>query len=238
MHYEFNWGMLLGPPYFDWIIQGILVTCHLALISWCIAFVLGVVIGICRVASGWAPRLIGSVYVELFRNVPLLVQLFLWLYVAPELLPRGAELWWNRLDAAPYLTAVIGISFYTAARIAEQIRSAVTAIPAGQFRAALSTGLTPAQMYRYVIAPYAIRIMVPAITSEFLTTFKNTALALTIGVIEITSTSQKIEGWSFKGIEAYSVASLTYMVTTIAVILGMSWVERRAYIPGLIRRGG
>lgn len=238
MHYDFNWGMLATQPYLGWIIDGVLTTCHLALISWCIALVLGVVVGVFRVTGSVVLRVFGTAYVELFRNIPLMVQLFLWLYVAPELLPTATMLWWNRLDSVPYWTAVIGISVYTSARIAEQIRAAVGAIPAGQFRAALSTGLTPFQMYRYIIVPYAVRIMIPAITSEFLTTFKNTALALTIGVIEITATAQKIEAWSFRGIEAYSVASLTYVVTTIAVIAFMTWLERRAQIPGLIRRGG
>jgi glutamate/aspartate transport system permease protein len=238
MHYEFTWGMLLGPPYFDWIVAGFITTCHLALLSWFLALVLGIVIGVCRVSNSIILRSAGSAYVEAFRNIPLMVQLFLWLYVAPEFLPTEVMMWWNRLDSAPYWTAVIGISFYTSARVAEQIRSAVNAIPRGQFHAALSTGLTPLQMYRYIIVPYAVRIMIPAITTEFLTTFKNTALALTIGVIEITATSQKIEAWSFKGIEAYSVASLTYVVTTIAVVVFMRWVEQRAYIPGLIRRGG
>ncbi len=238
MNYQFNWAMLITEPYFGWIADGVLTTLHLALIAWCIAFVLGVAVGSCRVSGSAVLRLFGGAYVELFRNIPLLVQLFLWLYVAPQLLPADTRLWWNRLDSVPYWTAVIGISFYTSSRIAEQIRAAMNAIPQGQFRAALSTGLTPVQMYRHVILPYAIRIMLPAITSEFLTVFKNTALALTIGVLEITATTRKIEAWSFKGIEAYTVASLTYLATTVAVIGVMTWLERRLYIPGLIRRGG
>jgi glutamate/aspartate transport system permease protein len=236
MSYEFNWGMLLTEPYFGWIVAGIFTTIHLALISWFIALVLGTLVGIARVSGARVLRYFGTAYVELFRNVPLLVQLFLWLYVAPELLPGKTMLWWNRLDDVPYWTAVIGISFYTSARIAEQIRSAIGAIPRGQFLAALSTGLTPARMYRHVIIPYAARIMIPALTSEFITVFKNTALALTIGVVEISATTRKIEAWSFKGIEAYTVASATYALTTIAVIVFMTWLERRLYIPGLIRR--
>ena len=236
MTYQFTWGMLVTAPYLGWIANGILTTVHLALLSWCLALALGVLIGIGRVSAVSALRGLGTAYVELFRNVPLLVQLFLWLYVAPELLPRETALWWNRLDEVPYWTAMLGISCYTSARIAEQIRSAINAIPKGQFRAALATGLTPVQMYRYVIIPYAGRIMIPALTSEFLTVFKNTALALTIGVMEISATTRKIEAWSFKGIEAYTVASATYMATTIAVIVFMTWLERRTSIPGLIRR--
>jgi len=237
MRYEFSWGMLFTQPYSGWIIDGILTTFHLALISWVIAFALGVLIGVFRVTGSPVLRFVGTAYVELFRNIPLLVQLFIWLYVVPQLLPVAFSSWWNRLEYVPYWTAVVGISFYTSSRIAEQIRSAVMAIPDGQFKAAISTGLTPFQMYRYVIVPYAARIMIPAITSEFLTIFKNTSLALTIGVIEITATARKIEAWSFKGIEAYTVASLTYVATTIGVILFMNWLERRYQIPGLIKRG-
>lgn len=237
MKYDFSWSMLFREPYAEWIIDGILTTFHLALLSWVIAFALGVLIGVCRVTASPLLRFIGTAYVELFRNIPLLVQLFLWLYVVPQWLPKDFSMWWNRLEYVPYWTAVVGISFYTSSRIAEQIRSAVMAIPDGQFKAALSTGLTPVQMYRHVIVPYAARIMIPAITSEFLTIFKNTSLALTIGVIEITATTRKIEAWSFKGIEAYTVASLTYVATTIGVILFMNWLERRYQIPGLIKRG-
>jgi len=236
MTYQFSRGMLITQPYFGWIVDGVLTTIHLALSSWCAALVLGVLVGVARVSAAAALRLPAMAYIEIFRNIPLLVQLFLWLYVAPELLPHRTMLWWNRLDGVPYWTAMIGISCYTSARIAEQVRSAMNAIPAGQFSAALASGLTYLQMYRYVIIPYAVRIMIPALTSEFLTVFKNTALALTIGVIEITATARKIEAWSFKGIEAYSVASATYVMTTIAVIALMTWLERRLYIPGLIRR--
>ncbi|MFZ4532880.1 MAG: amino acid ABC transporter permease [Alsobacter sp.] len=236
MSYDFKWGMLLEEPYRGWIIDGILTTFHLALLSWVAALALGILVGVCRVATSPVLRVIGSAYVELFRNIPLIVQLFLWLYVAPQLLPNDIRIWWIRLDNVPYWTAFVGLSFYTSSRVAEQIRSAIGAVPPGQFKAALSTGLTPVQTYRYVILPYALRIIIPAITSEFLTIFKNTALALTIGVVEITSTSRKIEAWSFRGIEAYTIASITYVVTTVLVVVFMAWLERRYYIPGLIRR--
>ncbi len=237
MQYNLTFSMLLTAPYLGWIADGVLTTLHLALLSWSVALLLGLAVGIARVSSNRALRLFGTFYVELFRNVPLLVQLFLWFYVVPEFLPSETARWWNRLDEVPYWTAVIGIAFYTSSRLAEQIRAALGAIPKGQFEAALSTGLTKLQMYRHVIIPYAGRIMIPAITSEFLTVFKNTALALTISVVEISATARKIEAWSFKGIEAYTVASATYMLTTLAVILVMTMLERRLAIPGLIRRG-
>jgi glutamate/aspartate transport system permease protein len=238
MTYDFTWSMLLEAPYLDWIEDGVATTLSLGLLAWVIALALGLVIGIGRTLRPALPRLFCACYVELFRNVPLLVQLFLWLYVAPLLLPPQTRLWWNRLDSGPFWTSVIALSFYTSARLAEQIRAALGAIPPGQYRAALSTGLTVVQAYRYVILPYAVRIVIPAITAEFVTIFKNTALTLTIGVMEISAVSRKIEAWSFKGIEAYSAASATYIATTLVVVLVMGWIERRAVIPGLIHRPG
>ena len=116
------------------------------------------------------------------------------------------------------------------------MRSGISSIPKGLLDAASSTGLSNVQTYRYIVIPYAFRVMIPAISSEFLTIFKNSALTLTIGVAEITNTSRAIEAWSFRGIEAYSVASLTYMATTASVVIFMSWLEQALRIPGLIGR--
>ena len=171
MKYDFNWGMLIEEPYLEWILNGIWMTVHLALVSWIIALIVGILIGTFRVTKSKWLRLIGAIYVEVFRGVPQLIQLFLWFFVFPMLLSEEWMLWWNGLDHVPYFTAVIAISLFTGARVAEQIRSGIAAIPRGQFNAALSTGLTPLQMYRYVIIPYAFRVVIPAIGSEFLTVF-------------------------------------------------------------------
>ncbi|MFL2813919.1 MAG: ABC transporter permease subunit [Candidatus Puniceispirillales bacterium] len=141
---------------------------------------------------------------------------------------------WNSLDGVPFFTALIGLSLFTAARVAEQIRSGITSIPKGQFNAAFSTGLNTFQTYRFIVIPYAFRIMIPAIASEFLTIFKNSALTLTIGVAEITAAATYIESDTFRGIEAYSVASLAYMFTTASVVIFMTWLENILRIPGLI----
>lgn len=236
LNYEFNWGILLEDPQRGWIIEGLATTVGLSLLAWVFALLIGIVVGTMRMTRSPWLRFMGSAYVELFRNIPLLVQLFIWFFVFPLLLPREWMLAWNRLDHVPFLTALIGLSLFMAARVAEQIRSGISAIPKGQFDAARSTGLTGAQTYRFVIVPYAFRVMIPAIASEFITTFKNSALALTIGVAEITYAARSIESWSFRGIEAFTVASLTYMATTAAVVLFMGWLEQKLKIPGLIAR--
>ena len=234
MNYEFNWSMLLEKPYIDWIIEGFLNTIQLSLMAWCIALTIGILIGSIRMMKLPILRFIGTFYVEIFRNIPLLVQLFIWFFVFPLLLPDNLMRSWNSLDGVPFFTALIGLSLFTAARVAEQIRSGITSIPKGQFNAAFSTGLNTFQTYRFIVIPYAFRIMIPAIASEFLTIFKNSALTLTIGVAEITAAATYIESDTFRGIEAYSVASLAYMFTTASVVIFMTWLENILRIPGLI----
>jgi len=236
LNYEFKWGILLEEPNLTWILDGIVTTVYLSLLAWVFALTIGLVVGAMRMTRSALLRFIGATYVEVFRNIPLLVQLFIWFFVFPLLLPRAWMLAWNSLDHVPFMTALIGLSLYMAARVAEQVRSGISAIPRGQFDAARSTGLTGPQMYRYVIVPYAFRVMIPAIASEFMTTFKNSALVLTIGVAEITYAARSIESWSFRGIEAFTVASATYMATTTAVVIFMGWLERKLRIPGLIVR--
>lgn len=236
LNYEFNWGILIEEPNLTWILDGIVTTVYLSMLAWVFALMIGLVVGAMRMTRSPVLRFVGATYVEIFRNIPLLVQLFIWFFVFPLLLPRNLMLAWNSLDHVPFMTALIGLSLYMAARVAEQVRSGISAIPRGQFDAARSTGLTGFQMYRYVIVPYAFRVMIPAISSEFMTTFKNSALVLTIGVAEITYAARSIESWSFRGIEAFTVASATYMATTTAVVIFMGWLEHRLRIPGLIVR--
>jgi glutamate/aspartate transport system permease protein len=236
LNYEFKWGILLEEPNRTWILEGLVTTVYLSLLAWVFALSIGLVVGSMRMTRSPMLRFVGAAYVEIFRNIPLLVQLFIWFFVFPLLLPRKWMLAWNGLDHVPFMTALIGLSLYMAARVAEQIRSGISAIPRGQFDAARSTGLTGLQMYRYVIVPYAFRVMIPAIASEFMTTFKNSALVLTLGVAEITYAARSIESWSFRGIEAFTVASVTYMATTAAVVVFMGWLERKLRIPGLVVR--
>ena len=236
MNYDFDWSILWEETHRNRIIEGLQTTLQLSLLSWVLAFGLGILIGSMRMSNSRFLRIFGSAYVELFRNIPLLLQLFIWFFVFPLLLPRDWMLSWNRMDNVPFLTALIGLALFTSARVAEQMRSGISSIPKGLLDAASSTGLSNVQTYRYIVIPYAFREMIPAISSEFLTIFKNSALTLTIGVAEITNTSRAIEAWSFRGIEAYSVASLTYMATTASVVIFMSWLEQVLRIPGLIGR--
>lgn len=235
--YEFRWSILWEHPYGTWMLQGIWTTIQLGVICWVLALSLGIIIGTLRVTP-WKPlRIFAAAYTEFFRDIPLLVQLFFWYFAAPSILPRSVELYlYHEVKNVEFWVVVIGLSIYTSSRVAEQIRSGIQSIPTDQFHAALSTGLSHIQMYRYVIIPLAIRIMIPPLTTEFLTTFKNTSLAMTVGVLEATFMSQQIEAYTFHGLEATTGASLVYLIITMMVIFIMGQVEKRLTVPGMIAR--
>jgi len=186
----------------------------------------------------WVLYGFATLYVTIFRNIPLLVQLFLWYFVFPEVIPDDAGRWVKReLPLPEYWTAVIGLGLYTASRVCEQVRAGVNSIGQGQHHAAMAMGLTPVQVYRYVLLPVAYRIIIPPMTSEFLGIFKNSSLALTIGVLELTAMTRQIEEYSYAGFEAFTAATVLYIVVTAIVMWVMRIVEGRVAIPGMISLG-
>ncbi len=236
--YNWNWPILLKEPYFGWIVSGFGKTILIAVFAWAIAFPLGSAIGIARTADNRALRLAGTVYVDIFRNIPLLVQMFLWYFVVPELLPADWGRWVKREMPYPqFTTAVVCLGLYTASRVAEQLRSGIEAIPRGQRNAGLAMGLKPSQVYRYVLIPVAYRTIIPPLTSDFLGVFKNSSLALTIGVLELTSQARQIEEYTFAAFEAFTVATVLYCLVTGLVILIMRIVEGRTRIAGTLAVG-
>ena len=238
MNYNWDWGVLFREPYFDWLVSGFMWTISVSMAAWVLAFSIGSIVGIARTTDSKLLRTIGSCYVETFRNIPLLVQMFLWYFVFPELLPHDAGMWVKREMPMPqFTTAVVCLGLYTASRVAEQVRAGIEAIGQGQRNAGLAMGLTPAQVYRYVLLPVSFRIIVPPLTSEFLTIFKNSSLALTIGVLETTAQARQIEEYTFQGFEAFTAATLLYIVVTSTVMLLMKSIEGRVRIPGMISLG-
>ena len=165
MNYNWDWGILFREPYLQWLIDGLGWTVSLSLIAWIIAFSLGSILGIMRTSVSPTLRLIGAVYVEIFRNVPLLVQLFLWFFVFPELLSDEAGRWVKREMPMPALTtAIIGIGLYTASRVCEQVRSGIEAVGIGQRNAGRALGMSETKVYTNVLLPNAYRIIIPPLT--------------------------------------------------------------------------
>ena len=235
MNYNWDWGILFREPYLYWLLSGLGWTILLSLCAWVIAFTLGSILGIMRTSTSGLLRIVGTTYVELFRNIPLLVQLFLWFFVFPELLPDEAGRWVKREMPLPALTtAIFAIGLYTASRVCEQVRSGIEAVGIGQRNAGRAMGLSETQVYRYILVPNAYRIIIPPLTSEFLTIFKNSSLALTIGVVELTAMTRQIEEYTFQGFEAFTAATVIYSFVTFVVMFVMRVVEKRTRIPGMI----
>ena len=238
MKYNWNWSILVTEPYFGWIVSGLGWTIAVASAAWVIAFFLGSLLGIMRTTENRVFRAIGTAYVEVFRNIPLLVQMFLWYFVVPEILPEAAGNWIKRGIPMPeFWTAVVCLGTYTASRVAEQVRAGINAISTGQKYAAKAMGLTPFQVYRYVLLPVSYRIIIPPLTSEFLGIFKNSSLALTIGVLELTAQTRQIEEYTFQGFEAFTTATVLYIMVTFLVMTIMRVVEKKVAIPGVSAMG-
>ena len=227
-----------GGTYLDWVFSGIKWTLLVSLCAWVIAFTIGSVLGVMRTTRVWWLNLPATAYVELFRNIPLLVHMFIWYFVVPEIVPNALGTWMKQGMPMPeFWSAVLALGFYTASRVAEQVRSGIQSIPRGQTHAALATGLTMPQVYRHVLLPMGYRIVIPPLTSEFLTIFKNSSVALTIGVLELTAQARTISEYTFRTFEIFTLATVVYVLITMAVVVMMQLLERRVRVPGYIGTG-
>ena len=234
--YKFDWSVLWREPYGEWMLQGIWLTLQLGFLAWIIALSLGVFLGTMRAAPWKLLRLVSTIYVEVFRNVPFLVQLFFWFYAGPMIFGKTLQFKINAISGLNYYSAVVGLGLYTASRVAEHVRAGFASIGQGQYQAVLSTGMTQWQMYWHVMIPHALRLVIPPLTTEFLTIFKNSSVAMTIGVAETTFMSYKIDSETFHGLEATTGAMFVYLVLGMAVVKTMSYFEKKFRIRGLVGR--
>jgi glutamate/aspartate transport system permease protein len=224
-----------GSLYLAWLLSGLGWTLALAFFGWWFAFAIGIFVGINRTKSRGVTSFAARLYVEIFRNTPLLVQLFLWYFVLPELLPAAAGNWLKQMPPpwGAFVPALICLSFYTGARVAEQVRAGIEALPRGQGEAAAALGLRAGQAYRLVIVPQALRMVFPSLTSEVMGIYKNTSVALTIGVIELTAQARQISEATFQTFAAFAWATLIYLALALAAYQLMSVIDARLRIPGL-----
>ena len=242
MNYNWNWGIFWEMSadgrhtWFMTLIMGLGWTMATAFCAGIIALLLGSIIGVIRTTPNkWAVRF-GNAYVELFRNIPLLVQLFLWFFVIPELLPKsiGTAIKQMTPPWASFVPAVLGLGLFTAARVAEQVRAGIQALPRGQRMAGTAMGLTQAQTYRYILLPMAFRIIMPPLTSETMNLIKNTSVALTIGLIELTAAARSMQEFTFQVFEAFTAATVIYILVNLTVVNLMRWLEKSVAVPGFI----
>lgn len=238
MNYNWAWDVFLQPAgdgtgtYLWTLWLGLRWTMVTALCAWCLALVLGTVVGVMRTLPSRPLQWIATIHVEVFRNIPLLVQLFIWYFVLPELLPREMGMWIKRLPDAAFWTVVVAIGVFMSVRVAEQLRAALQSLPRGQSNAALALGMSTAQSYRWVLLPVAFRIIMPPLTSEFLNTIKNTTVGITIGLVELTARAYAIQEQTFQFFEAFTAATVIFLVLNLLVTFGMRMLERRMAIPG------
>jgi glutamate/aspartate transport system permease protein len=235
MNYNWKWDVIFIQPYAGWLLSGLKLTLIIACFAAMIAFSLGATIGILRTTENKWLRRVSTVYVEFFRNIPLLVQLFIWFFVVPELLPREWGRWLKRdLPYPEVVTAIVALGLYQSAAIAETVRAGIQSIGRGQTFAGLAIGLTRFKVYRRILLPVTFRTIIPPLASTFLSIVKDSSLALTIGVLEITAQSRQIETYTFQGFEAFFAATVLYQVITIVVIILMQLIEKRAQVPGML----
>lgn len=189
-----------------------------------------------RWISGFA-----NAYVELFRNIPLLVQLFIWYFLVPDLLPESLQIWFKQ-DIKPstsaFISVVICLGLFTSARVCEQVRTGIQALPKGQINAGYALGLNLAQTYRHVLLPQAFRIIIPPLTSEFLNVFKNSSVASLIGLMELLAQTKQTAEFTANLFEAFTLATVIYFTLNMSLMMLMRWVEKKTSVPGLMSLGG
>lgn len=235
MSYQFNWSVLWSGQSGQWLLQGLLTTLEISALAWLLAGALGILSGALRTAPFAPLRALAACYVEFFRNVPLLVWMFFWYFAVPPLLPRPIQDWLYD-HGAEFWAGMLALGVYHGARFSEVIRAGIQSIPKTQFEAALSTGLTTMQTYRFVIIPVALRLIIPPVTNESLNLLKNSSVALTISVAELTFQTRQIETYTAKAFEALTAGTVIYLLLCLGIAAVMAQVERRFAIPGMIAR--
>jgi polar amino acid transport system permease protein len=237
MNYHFDWTVLWSGQSGVWLLQGLIITLQISGLAWVLATALGIFSGALRTVPVSPLRWLATFYVEFFRNVPLLVWMFFWYFAVPPLLPESFRDWLFE-HGAEFWAGMFALGVYHGARFSEVIRSGIQAIPKAQLESAISTGLTTIQAYRLIIIPIAVRLIIPPATNESLNLLKNSSVALTIGVAELTFQTRQIETYTAKALEALTAGTLIYLILCLTVAAVTARLERRFAIPGMIAQGG
>ncbi len=220
-----------GRTYGEWMLEAWRWTLAVAGTSWLVAMVVGALVGTLRTLPD-RPALVrlANIWVEFFRNIPLLLQSFLWYFVVPKVIPAFQQV-------PGFVLVVFGLGFFTSARIAEQFRAGIQALPRGQRYAALAMGFTTWQSYRYVILPMAFRIILPPLTSESMNLLKNSSVAFAVSIAELTMFAMQAQEETSRGIEIYLAVTALYALSAFAVNRVFAAVEKKMRIPGFIVAG-
>lgn len=228
--YTFDWTVVITGQYAEWIVSGIKVTIQLSVVSIVLSFLLGLVVAVMRMSSVRPILWVAHAYLEFIRNTPLLVQIFFWYFGSYKILPMALNDWLNSVNFE-FAAAVIALTIYTSAFIAEDIRSGVRSIPREQMEAARSSGFSYIGSMYYIILPQAVRITIPPLINQFLNLTKNSSLAMTIGVAELTYQARQVESYTFKGFEAFTAATLVYLAMSLFITAMVTLYSKKVLNP-------
>jgi glutamate/aspartate transport system permease protein len=219
-----------GQTYLQWMMSAWGWTMAVASLALVIALVVGVLVGIMRTLPNKVLAGFGEAWTELFRNIPLIVQLFLWYHVFPRLFAPLSQV-------PSFVLVVFGLGFFTSARIAEQIKAGINSLPRGQRYAGLAMGLSLSQTYRYVLLPVAMRIVIPPLTSESMNIVKNSSVAFAVSISELIFFAGQASEETSRTKEIYLAVTILYFVSAFAINRIAAILEQRARIPGMIWGG-
>jgi polar amino acid transport system permease protein len=226
LKYQFDWSVVLSGKYHEWIISGLYTTIQLSVVSCVFAFFLGLLIAMMRMSHVGPVRWFAHGYLEFFRNTPLLIQIFFWYFGSYKILPQAFNDWLNKTNFE-FAAAVIALTIYTSAFIAEDIRSGVRSIPKEQLEAARSSGFSYIRSMQYIILPQAVRLTIPPLINQFLNLTKNSSLAMTIGVMDLTYQARQVESYTFKGFEAFTAATLVYVALSVVITMAITYYDKQ-----------
>jgi glutamate/aspartate transport system permease protein len=216
--------------YLDWMLSAWGWTLSVALLALLVALAVGSLMGILRTVPDKRLQLLGNAWTELFRNIPLLVQIFLWYHVVPAIVTPLREV-------PSFLLVVLGLGFFTSARISEQVKAGIQSLPRGQSYAGLAVGFTLPQTYRYVLLPMAFRIVIPPLTSESMNIIKNSSVAFAVSIAELTMFAMQAQEETSRGVEVYLAVTGLYFISAFAINRVMMFVEERIRVPGMAAGG-
>ncbi|HSV71079.1 MAG TPA: amino acid ABC transporter permease [Methylibium sp.] len=216
--------------YLDWMLSAWGWTLSVALLALLVALAVGSLMGILRTVPDKRLQLLGNAWTELFRNIPLLVQIFLWYHVIPSIFTPLREV-------PSFILVVLGLGFFTSARISEQVKAGIQSLPRGQSYAGLAVGFTLPQTYRYVLLPMAFRIVIPPLTSESMNIVKNSSVAFAVSIAELTMFAMQAQEETSRGIEVYLAVTGLYFVSAFSINRVMMFVEERIRVPGMAAGG-
>ncbi|NTJ36033.1 amino acid ABC transporter permease [Agrobacterium rhizogenes] len=224
-----DFSTVLTGEHLRWLINGIIVTLELAIGTWILAFAIAILLAVVRMTGFKPAEWFVATYVEIHQNIPLLVQVMFWYFAVPELLPENDRMWLNERNSE-FILAWLALSFCFAAYMSEALRSGLRAIPRTQYEAGRVLGFGYLRTMRYIVIPQAVRIAAPPLLNYSLLMFKNTSIAMAIGVHELTYESRQIESDTFRTFEVFTVATGIYLAISFLIMAIGSFYERRAAI--------